>query len=111
MQVTAEQLKAAKAKDARARKITADVLGDKLEVVVRPPSRAEWKAFWTLRRNADDAKASAANEQLLTFCTLVPDPKSAEYSQLFDQYPGLADSIWTQVAQMGGMTAKIELGE
>lgn len=111
MRVTDEQVAAAKAKDARAKKVTLKVMGETIDVVIRPPTRAEWKSFKQLRANPDEAKSSAANEQLLTFCTIFPDPKGAEFSTLFDQYPGLSDTLWSYAAKMAGMSAEVEVGE
>ena len=100
-----------KVKDPRAKKLEIDVLGDVFDVVVRTPSRQEWKAFKALRANSDENKAAAANEQLLLNCTMFPDPKTNDYNALFDRYPGVIDTLWTQVAQMAGMGAKVEAGE
>jgi hypothetical protein len=111
MRITDEQYKALKVKDSRCRKLTMKVMEDVFDIVVRPPTRLEWKAFKALRSNADDNKSAAANDQLLLGCTLFPDPKAVEFAQLFDLYPGISDTLWSHVAKMAGMTAEVEVSD
>jgi hypothetical protein len=111
MRITPEKFAELKQAHPRARKLTLKLVDETVDVVIRPANRIEWKAFKALRANPDDTKSAAANDQLLLNVTLFPDPKTPDYAAVFETYPALADTLWSQVAELAGMTSKIEVGE
>jgi hypothetical protein len=111
LRITDEQLAALKVAHPRAKKFKFTVYDDVFDVVLRPATRAEYKAFRVLRKSGDETKSEAANEQLLVFTALFPDPKSVDLGQLLDKYPAVSDTLWAYAAEMVGMTAKVEVGD
>ena len=113
MRITDEAFAALKAKDARCRKLTVRLAEGKVDVVIRPPSWAEYSGWRQMVRNSDTAKQAAANKQLLIFCTLYPDPKGqdGEFSALIDRNPGLPDNLANHIGDLAGLTAEGEVGE
>jgi hypothetical protein len=106
MAVTDEQLQAAKLKSARATQIHITVGVDVIDVVARPATRAEWKAYKALANDASQDKAASANEQLAIFCTLVP--AGNDFVALLDRYPAAADIIAGQIKELSGLSNKVE---
>lgn len=111
MQLTAEQVSAAKAKEPRSKKVTIDAAGEIIEVMIRPPTRAEAKLYKSLANSQDEAKSAGANEQLLKWCCVDPDPKTADFATLIEQRGFLADTVASKIKELGGLTSKVELGE
>jgi hypothetical protein len=109
MAITDEQYQAARGKNARAKKISLDVCGEAVEIVARPATRTEWKNYKALANNADENKSASANEQLVIFCTLEPDPKTPEFASLLDRYPAAADVISSKIKEISGLSLKVEL--
>ena len=67
-------------------------------VVVRPPSRGEWKRYRTQMH--DDAQRPDAAEHLLRACIVHPD--SAQVEALLNRLPGLAESFGAAVLELAG---------
>ena len=112
MLISEEAMQAFKAKDARARKFTVRIKHEApFDVVMRPPSWAEFTSWRQLIRSSEPAKAAGANKQLVLFCTLYPDPKTPEFDQVFNQFAGLCDNLANHLGDMAGLTAEVEVGE
>jgi hypothetical protein len=107
MAITQEQYDEAKRKDSRAKKISVDVCGESVEVVARPASRAEWKAYKALANSADENKSATANEQLLSFCAL--SPHGSELTDLLNKFPAVADVVASKVKEISGLSARVEV--
>lgn len=109
--VTDEELNLHKTKNARAKRLTLQIMGEQVELVVRPPSRAEYIQYKALVNSDKPEENAGARYQLLVFCSMSPDPKTSDLSQLVDQYPALPDSIWPTLGKLAGITNEITLGE
>ena len=113
MRITDEAFEALKAKDARCKKLSVKLKEGVVDIVVRPPSWAEYSGWRQMIRSSDSAKQAAANKQLLLFCTLFPDPKAkdGEFEALVNRNPGLPDNLSTHIGELSGLTAEVEVGE
>ena len=67
------------------------------EVIVRLPTRPEWKRFMAQSRKKDDN----ASEVLLMCCIVHPD-KSGQ-TALFARYPALVDSFAAKLCELAGL--------
>lgn len=72
------------------------------EVVVRAPSRPEWKRFRAAQ--ADPAKRIDAQEQLLRGCCVAPG--SGDLSALLEKRPGLAETFGIELTEIAGLAEK-----
>lgn len=74
------------------------------EVVIRPPTRAEYKA---LREElANPRTKTEAQENLVTGCVAFPDPPG--FQALLDEFPALADAICNHPAVTAMMGAVVD---
>ena len=69
-----------------------------LVVIVRKPSRGEYKRF--MSEGADDRKRVNASENLVRTCVVWPERKV--FDQMLEEFPGLAESYGFQVLEMAG---------
>lgn len=72
------------------------------EIVVRVPSRAEWKRFRA--QQADAAKNVDARETLLRGC--IVHPAAADVAAIFEKRPGLVDTFGVELQTIAGVTAE-----
>ena len=107
MKVSDEQYQAAKLKDSRAKKISVDIFSDVVEIVSRPATRSEWKAYKALANDNDQNRSATANEQLVIFTTL--HPTGGELTSLLDRYPASADVLAGKVKELSGLSSKVEV--
>ena len=73
------------------------IAGD-VEIVVKPPGRAEAKRFRTL--GMDERRRDTAAETLLRDCCLYPDAKGV--NELLEKKPFIAEAFLDQLLQLGG---------
>ncbi len=73
-------------------------------VVVRLPSRGEWKKFRATI--ADDRKRGDAAEQLLRSCIVFPDETAIE--KMLDVRPGLAETFAGELVELAGAKKGVE---
>lgn len=73
-------------------------------VVVRAPTRAEYKRFRA--ESLDDKRRADAVENLCRSCVVWPD--AAEFSRILDRKPALADIFGAKVLDAAGATAEAE---
>jgi hypothetical protein len=94
--VSKERIEEIKAKYPKARRLTS---GD-VEIIVRPPNRAEWK------RSMSAAREDRAEEleQLLFAVTLEPDRETMK--SLIAEFPGLPQEFGDVIAEMAGAAQK-----
>ncbi len=80
-------------------------LGDGAEsIVVRLPSRAEWKRMKAMRLEGG-AKAVEAYDWLVSTCLVWPTEEQAE--ELFNSRPAIVDSFANEIAELAGATEKV----
>jgi hypothetical protein len=70
------------------------------QVVIRRPSRAEWKKFRA--HGSDDKRRQHAPENLVRECSVFPDVD--RLNALLDRYPGLVETLTIELVQLAGMT-------
>ena len=98
------EIDAAKAQAPSATKIS--MLDGALEVMVRRPTRQEWKAYRQAGFHPDPAKQSGAGEQLFLACCLVPD--KAHVMEMLEEFPAIVESSTPILAKMAGFDLKAE---
>ena len=101
--VSDEQLAAAKALHPEAVRVT--VLGS-IQVVVRPPTRVEWRIFRQAANSPSIDKQVSADEQLFALCCAAPD--KAAVQALIDRWPALPSSVAPVISKLAGFDAKAE---
>jgi hypothetical protein len=74
------------------------------EVVVKPPSRAQWKRFRAYV--ADERRRPDAVESLLRDCVVYPD--AAALDGILEKRPGLAETFGNQVVELAGASGEAE---
>ena len=75
------------------------------EVVLRPPTRAEWRRF--KEQGQDAQRRIGAAEQLVKDC--VVHPEAAEFEKLLDRYPGIVDRVENVVADLAGIVEDVHV--
>lgn len=89
-----------KLQEIRAKHADAQVLrskGGEAEIVVRPPTRPEWRRFMSEQRKKQDG----ALETLLLSCILYPDRPG--YEAIFDRRPGLVEAWGGKLLEIAGL--------
>ncbi len=76
-----------------------------LDVLVRPPTRTEWRKSMVM---LDDPKTrNDANAWLVAQCVLWPEPRGAEFLALAERWPAWVDKISGQLAKLVGTDIEI----
>ena len=101
--VSNDQLAKLKAENPSAVKVT--ILGS-IDVVIKPPTRMQWRAYRQAALSPNLDKQAAADEQLFLACCLVPD--AASQNALIEQYPALGSSVAPVLAKLAGFDSKAE---
>ena len=74
------------------------------EIVVRPPTREEWKRF--RKEASDDAKKSDSVEGILRACTVYPD--ASEVVSMLAKKPALAEKFGKEVLELAAGVEEVE---
>lgn len=104
-----QQVADAKSKSETAVKVTINPSGSEpVEVMVRRPTRAEWKAYRTAALSDDAGKKSSAGEQLFMQCAVVPSKSDGALMPLLESYPAIVESVVPVLSSMAGFDAKAQ---
>lgn len=77
---------------------------DAVQVIVRPPGRAQWKRFRAL--TTDEKRRPDALETLFRDCLLFP--AAADLEATLDRYPALGETFGAQLVELAGLSEKVE---
>ena len=77
---------------------------DGIEVLVKPPTRPQWKRFRALI--ADEKRRPDALEQLLRDCLVYPG--LTDLDAILEKKPGLAESFGGSLVELAGLSDRVE---
>lgn len=81
------------------------VIDEKIEVIVTPPSRIQWKRFTDEIKN--DKTAKSAGPTLLQSCLVLP--KGDDFKLLEEEYPGIVSTVLNKLSDLAGIELEAEI--
>lgn len=97
-----KRVKAANAAVTEVHHLTHPELPD--EVLVRPPSRQEWRIYQNHRHDADVVKRSMAPDVLVETCVI--HPSREDLGKMLEAHPGLVETWAGDLVEIAGVTGQ-----
>lgn len=105
MALEQSEIDAAKAAHPNSAKVS--LLDGEVQVLVRRPSRPEWKTYRQAALSADASKNAQAAEILFQCCCILPDKSGLK--TLLDEHPAVVESCLPVLAKMAGLDTRADV--